>query len=59
VPIEMASSHMMSAMTAALENRETGDYTLLCGAEVIKVHSFVLAARWDLDSHCIDLHVAS
>ena len=45
---------MASAMAAALlKNRETGDYTLQCGAEVIKVHSYILATRWDLDSRCI------
>jgi hypothetical protein len=56
----MASSHLVSAMAAnLLEDKETGDYTLVCGAEVIKVHSYILASRWDLDSRCIHSHVAS
>jgi hypothetical protein len=41
----MAGSHLVSAMSAALTDRETGDYTLVCGDKVMKVHSFVLAAR--------------
>jgi hypothetical protein len=41
----MAGLNLVSAMSAVLGDRETGDYTLVCGEKVIKVHSFVLAIR--------------
>jgi hypothetical protein len=43
----MASSSLVSAMAAQLEDREDADYTLVCGEKVVKVHSFILAARLD------------
>jgi hypothetical protein len=42
----MASSHLAFAMAALLEDKETGDYTLMSGDKAIKVHSLIIAARW-------------
>jgi hypothetical protein len=42
-----ATSAMSAAMAAALlEDKENGDYRLMCGDKVRVVHSYILATRW-------------
>ena len=42
---------LQAAMAAVLGEEERTDYTLVCGEEVFRVHSFVLISRF-MDTLC-------
>jgi hypothetical protein len=46
IVLQMAGSRLVTAMAALLEDKENGDYSLVCGDKVMVVHSYILAARW-------------